>query len=430
MTEQTAPPVDERTAEEKLMAAFSDVGLDAKIESVLEYNQFQRSMAMQAMQDEVVELCGPFRSRDRTHARRYRRHGTNPGSIRIQGQRVPVRVPRVRDMQTSKERPLETYRIFHDAPVDEDALVELLLAGVSQRRYRATALKYADAFGLSDASVRRVFIRRSEAIMQEFFARDLGEYDLVGLWIDGKHFGKHQVIVAMGLTVTGEKIVLGFAQVPSESNEVIQGLLEDLIDRGLRFQQGLLCMVDGSKGIHAAVKAVFGRYVQVQRCCWHKRENVLAHVKEEDKEQYKDRLQKAYRRPNYDEAKADLLTIHAELETHAPKAARSLAEGMEETLTVHRLGVNEDLGRSLRTTNCIENHNSSISRLVRNVSHWQNSAQVHRWVALAAQRSVLHLRQIPQATHLPKLRAALQETLGLAHPYKASDRLSETPFSN
>ena len=414
----------------ELLRAFGSCSMEAKIDAVLNIGSFHQRMAEQAIRDEVAMLCGRYRSRDKPHQGRYQRWGSNPGSIRLCGQRVPIRVPRVQDKQTNQARSLQSYRRLHNATVDDKKLTEVLLMGVSQRNYQRAAQEYADAFGLSATSVRRRFIQRGQQILHDFFEHRLDKLDLVGLWIDGKHFAKYQVVVAMGLTLTGEKVVLGFAQVPSENTEAIEGLLEDLIARGLRLGEGLLCMVDGSKGIHAAVRKVFGKYALVQRCCWHKQENVVAHVKKEDQPRYRKRLQSAYRKPTYAAAKAALTNLQTELQSSAPKAAASLAEGMEQTLTLHRLGLAQVLGRSLRTTNSIENLNSAFARLFHNVTHWMHSGQVHRWIALGAIESLRNLQKIPQAQHLPKLRMALQAHIGYTTHSNTTSTLLRPPPTN
>ncbi len=181
---------------------------------------------------------------------------------------------------------------------------------------------------------------------------------------------------------------------------------EDLIRRGLRFDQGLLCMIDGAKGFSKAVKDVFGAYVEIQRCCYHKRENVVGHLKKkEDQRRYRQRLQTAYREPDYHKAKQALLDIHADLAGWNNLAANSLMEGMEETLTLQRLGVAGELGQSLRTTNCMENLNSRIGDRLRNVKRWVNTDQLHRWMAMALTEIEPKLHRIPNAEYLPKLRA-------------------------
>ena len=413
------------------MRAFSPCSMQAKINAVLNIGTFIQHMALQIISDEVAALCGTYRSRrHRPHQGRYLRWGYNPGSIRLWGQRVRIRVPRVHDTRTNKARPLESYQRLRSTKVDDEKLTEMLLMGISQRNYQRAARQFAEAFGLSATSVRRRSIKRGAQTLEAFFERRLDSLDLVGLWIDGKHFAKYQMMVVMGLTLTGEKVVLGFAQVPSENTEAIQGLLEALIARGLRFQQGLLCMVDGSKGIHAAVDKVFGKYALIQRCCWHKQENVVAHLNKEDQDHWRKRLQAAYRKPTYAEAKAALTMIQETLKTSAPKAASSLAEGMEETLKLHQLGLAKPLGRSLRTTNSIENLNSAFSRLFHNVTHWMHSDQIQRWMALGAMESLRNLQRIPQAEHLPKLRMALHEHISCTAQLNTTSTLLRTPSTN
>ncbi len=391
-----------------LQEAFSKMSLADLIARVVNWPSLHLKMIIAVMAAEVEALCGKRYSRKGASQRPCYRHGTNPGTVRISGRRVPIRVPRVRDVKVKCERVLRSYRAFHEARINEDALMRTLFFGVSQRNYEAIADEYTDAFGLSQSSVGRIFRRSAAKVLKEFYERPLNDYDLVGLFIDGKYFRKHQVLIAMGLTSEGKKVVLGCVEVGSESQEATKGLLEDLFDRGLQIHQGLLCVVDGAKGLHAAIKEVFGGFVQVQRCCWHKRENVVAHMSKEDKLVYRARLQKAYQIPDYRDAKAELLSIKDDLEaSNQLKAMKSLEEGMEETLTIQRLGIAKELGQSLRTTNCIENLNSTLGRLTRNVCSWKNSAQVHRWMTLALMYAEPKLKTIPNHQHLLKLREAL-----------------------
>jgi len=164
----------------------------------------------------------------------------------------------------------------------------------------------------------------------------------------------------MGVTEKGYKKVLGFTQATTERHEPIKELLGDLIDRGLTFEEGILCVIDGSRGLRKAVGEVFGECVEIQRCQWHKRENVVSYLPKAYQKEWRGKLQRAYQEPTYEAAKERLTGLRAELEQINRKAARSLMEGLEETLTLHRLGVFEELGRSLKTTNCIESLNEKV----------------------------------------------------------------------
>ncbi len=186
-------------------------------------------------------------------------------------------------------------------------------------------------------------------------------------------------------------------------------MLEGLNNRGLCYDQGLLCVVDGAKGLYKAVKDVFGDYTQVQRCTWHKRENVVSKLtKKEDAPKVRRKMQEAYREDTYDDAKAGLETLRDDLEEQGEEAAaRSLEEGMEETLTLHRLGVADTVGCSLLTTNIIENVNGQLANRTRRIRRWVHSDQRHRWVAMAMLETEPRLCKLSCTKHLPKLQKAL-----------------------
>jgi transposase-like protein len=237
-----------------------------------------------------------------------------------------------------------------------------------------------------------------------------------------------QVVICLGLTLDGRKLPLGFIETTTENTDAIKGLFTDLIGRGLRFDQGLLCVIDGAQGLFKAVREVFGAYAQVQRCQWHKRENVVSYLPKRDQASYRRRLQQAYQKVTYAEAKAALIEIHTELEKLNRSAARSLLEGLEETLTLHRLGLFEQLGKSLKTTNCIENLNSQLTKYIGRVKRWMDSDQRQRWVAMGLLEVEQKMRRVDHAEHLPLLRAAL---LGEIKPQQPSETepLAEANFN-
>ena len=164
-------------------------------------------------------------------------------------------------------------------------------------------------------------------------------YDLVALLLDGKTFAEDEMVIVLGVTVKGHKIILGFVQTATENTRVIAELLRGLVERGLRYEQGLLVVIDGSKGLRRGVQEVFGDAAAVQRCTWHKRENVVAHLPQVQQTTWRQKLQGAYEQPTHAEAKGVLDRLARELRVLNESAARSLAEGLEETLTLHRLGV-------------------------------------------------------------------------------------------
>ena len=197
----------------------------------------------------------------------------------------------------------------------------------------------------------------------------------------------------------------------TENEQVLTPFLRSLMERGLDISEGVLVIVDGGKGLRAAVKRVFGNRALVQRCQWHKRENVVSYLSETEQAAWRKRLQRAYQRPEYNEARAALEQLHGELEERNQSAAASLEEGLEETLTLHRLGVYGVLGRSFKTTNCLESVNALVEERCAKVDHWKNSSQRQRWLATALIDIEPRLRKVIGYRHLPKLREALRREL-------------------
>jgi transposase-like protein len=252
----------------------------------------------------------------------------------------------------------------------------------------------------------------------------LESYDLVALFLDGKTFAEDEMIivrlrltnVALGITLSGEKVILGFVQTGTENERVCSEFLQSLLDRGLRIEQGLLCIVrlrltnvlDGAKGLHKAIQKVFGSQAVLQRCQWHKRENVVSYLPKSQQALWRRKLQGAYEKPTYAEAQSALLRIRQELRLINASAVASLDEGMEETLTLHRLGIFPQLGLSLKTTNCLESLMSQVGQRTDKVDRWRNSDQKQRWVASALLDIEPKLHRIKGYRHLPTLRAALQ----------------------
>ena len=230
----------------------------------------------------------------------------------------------------------------------------------------------------------------------------------MALIVDGKTFAGDAIVIALGVTTTGEKLILGFVQTATENAPVCAAFFRSLVVRGLRPVDGLLCVIDGAKGLRTAVQTVFGSHAVVQRCQWHNRENVVRYLPKAQQATWRRRLQQAYERPTYAEVKAALFRLRQELRPVNLSAVHSLVDGLEETRTLHRLGVFVTLGISLKTTNCLESLNAQLGQLTDKVEHWRTSDQKHRWVASALVAIEPRLRRIKGYRHLPQLQAALR----------------------
>ncbi len=393
-TQEELDVLDTRIA---LIQALIPLGLDAVAEE---------------LQREVTRLAGDRYSRKDTQNPN-RRWGSQQGSVYLSDQKVPICVPRVRNVETEEEVSLEAYHHLQVPRRMDEGLLLRMIKGIATRSYQACAEAIPKAFGLSSSTVSRRFIKASAQKLAKFRERSLSQYDLVALFIDGKTFADQEMIIALGVTLQGDKIPIGFVQAATENERVCRQFIQSLIDRGLVYHKGLLCLIDGSKGLYAALTKALDGYVVIQRCQWHKRENVLSYLPKNKQEQIKKTLQNAYDLPTYKEARTALLSLKAELALINEDARSSLEEGIEETLSLHRLGLMPHLKQSFRTTNCIESVNAMVAQLTRNVKRWTNSNQRRRWLATALMDIEPRLRRVKGYKSLPRLRRALKKHLKL-----------------
>ena len=398
----TSPPL----LEEDLSA------LDTRIELIQALIPLGLEAVAEELQSDVTRLTGEKYSRKGTKNSN-RRWGSQQGSVYLSDQKVPLSVPRGRDVAADAEVSLDVYHQFQSPRRMDEGLLLRMLKGISTRSYEACAETVPEAYGLSSSTVSSRFIKASAEKLRQFQERSLEDYDLVALFVDGKSFADQEMIIALGVTMDGHKIPLGFVQAATENERVCRQFIDSLIDRGLQYQQGLLCLIDGSKGLYSAITKALDGYVAIQRCQWHKRENVISYLPKQNQEEVKNALRDAYNQETYPQAKAALNALKPSLALSNESAQASLEEGLEETLTLHRLGLWPQLKLSFTTTNCIESLNSMVGQLTRNVKRWKNSNQRYRWLGTALLDIEPRLRRIKGFRSLPMLRFALQKELKL-----------------
>jgi transposase-like protein len=351
------------------------------------------------MQEEARQLAG---ERHQPNAeRRAWRWGQEDGYGIVDGQKVPLKRPRLRNAANREER-LGSYELFRrGAPLDQNVW-EKLMCGLSTRNYGQVTREFTEAYGVEKSVVSERFIQASRAKLQELLERPLGSWPIVAVVIDGKQFQKQSVVVALGIHKDGHKMILGLHEGATENATVCSELLEDLARRGFDFRLPRLYVVDGSRALSAAVRGHAGEAALIQRCQIHKKRNILEHLGEADRPAVKAQIEEAYGHPSYGDARRALERLRRKLETLNPSAARSLAEGLEETLTVHRLQIPELLRQTLSSTNVIESTFSVVQTVCRNVKRWRRGDHRQRWVAsglLVAERKfrrVRGYRQMPQ----------------------------------
>jgi len=318
-------------------------------------------------------------------------------------------VPRVRNAATNEEVPLESYGRFKRPFMDDGQTVLKLLHGLSTHRYQESSCLAAEAFGISASSLSKRFKEKTSGTLRHLQTRNLRPHDFIVVFLDGKRYAEDGIMVALGVTLEGKKLILGIEQIHSENARAIEDWLDRLIARGLGFEEGLLFIIDGSKGIKKAVERKIGEYALIQRCQWHKKENIVAYLDDTQKVLARHRISQAYAKTTYREAKEDLLKLHAELTRVNESAANSLMEGLEETLALHHLGLAPELARSLSTTNCIESVMSQMGQYTDKVDRWHNSNQILRWTAESVMDLEPRLNRIRGYRYLKVLRFKLRE---------------------
>ena len=366
------------------------------------------------LQNEVKRLAGERHSRGGDNAR----WGRQDGSIYLRDQKIPICVPRVRNTRANCEVPLATYQRLQQ-PFDDENVMRRLLHGLSTHKYHESSSLAGEVFGLSASNLSKQFKRGSAAKLKELHTRSLAERDIIAVFIDAKRYADDGIIVALGVTLDGNKHVLGVEQIHSENSKAIEQWLERLIERGLKFEDGILFIIDGSKGIKKAIERKFSAYAFIQRCQWHKRENVLAYLDKTQQAIFRRRLQTAYGQTTHKEAASALERLYHELVNVNASAANSLLEGLDETLQIHKLGLSSELTKSLGTTNCIEALMSQLGSYTDKVDRWHNSYQILRWTAASLMDIEPRLHRIKGHQYLSVLRYKLKEVV--------QERLKEQP---
>jgi putative transposase len=416
---QATPDALELTVPEHVNVVMAEVAADMR-EGLLALAVGAGLQVMTAlMEADVTALAGLKGKHDA--GRVAVRHGREPGSVTLGGRRVPVQRPRVRAADGSGELPVPAYELFSGTEVLGRLAMEKMLAGLSSRRYGPVGLEpvgeqvTATARSTSKSAVSRKFVAQTETALAELLSADLSGLDLVALMVDGVHFAETCCVVALGIDLQGNKHPLALAEGATENATLVTELLVGLRERGLNVTRPVLTCLDGSKALHRAVLDVFDHPV-IQRCQLHKIRNVRDKLPQRLRPGVERRMRAAYHADSALAAEALLTALARELDKTHASAAASLREGMDQTLTVLRLGVPPTLARTLRSTNAIESMISICRDSSRNVKRWRDGQMALRWCAAGMVEAGKQFRRINGHLHLPALRAALErevtETVG------------------
>jgi putative transposase len=362
----------------------------------------------EVLEAERAALCGPRYAH--TDARQAIRGGHVASSLVLGGRRVAVSRPRARGVD-GHELGLPSWREWSARdPLEERALEQMVL-GVSTRRY-ARSLEplpeRVEVRGVSKSVVSERFVYGTERKLAELMSRELSDLALVALMIDGVHFAEHVVLAVVGVDEHGDKHVLGLREGATENVAVVRALLADLVERGLATGHSLLIVIDGAKALHKAVVEVFGAHALIQRCREHKKRNVTDALPERLRASVRGAMNQAYATRDAKRARRLLDNLARRLEHQHPGAAASLREGLDETLTVMRLGLPEALERVLSSTNLIENLFSRVREIGRRVRRWQSGTMVLRWTAAGVLEAERGFRKLAGYRAMPALVSALR----------------------
>jgi putative transposase len=361
---------------------------------------------IQLLMEEEVKLLVGERSQSLAE-RTANRWGSERGYCVVMGQKVPVERPRVRSTQDHEIR-LGSYEMFHRGEPLTETVWEKLMLGLTTRKYGEAVRQFTEAYGLEKSAVSEHFIEASRVKLKQLMERRLDKKKFCALLVDATPFEGQQMVAALGIGYDGTKTILGIWQGATENATVVGELLGDLMNRGLDFTVPRLYVLDGGKALHAAVKKYAGESAPIQRCQVHKRRNVLDHVTDENKPLVAKKLNEAYATEDYAAARRSLDGLHRELMHMNPSAARSLAEGLEETLTVHRLHVPPQLRMTLASTNVIESAFSMVETVCRNVKRWHGGDQRERWIGSGLLFAEKQFRRVRGHKQIPILIRVLE----------------------
>jgi putative transposase len=370
-----------------------------------------RLMAEELLLAEVEELCGA--RYERVEARAGYRYGEQRGVMTAAGQRQPVNRPRVRT-KDGKEVRLQSYELLNAPDAMGEASLKRMLRGVSTRNYSEVIETFQEGYGVSRSSVSLAFARGSTAELEKLLGRRFEGTRFAVIMLDGIDVQGATLVCALGIEESGTKRILGLREGATENAVVVTELLSDLRERGVDTTQPTLFVIDGGRALAKAVRDVWGDRAIIQRCRVHKKRNVRRHLPERHWPELDKRLALAWGAESYEQGAKSLQTTVKWLERLAPDAAKSLKEGMEETMTLVRLECPKELVPVLSTTNPIESAFSIAAEVTRRVKRWQDGSMRVRWCASGLLRAEAQFRRIRGCEQMPLLVKVLDAFSGSA----------------
>ena len=337
-------------------------------------------------------------------------HGYQKGFVSLDERKVRVERPRLRKKGRGRDAEV-AIPVYDELQTNSRAaqrVLQILMYGVSTRNYHDVLPEMAESVGMSKSAVSREMIEGCEEKLRELCERRFDAMPLLVIYIDGVRFGEWHVIVAVGVDEKGEKHVLGLREGATENSTVVKKLLEDLVERGVTSDRHRLFVIDGSKALHTAIQAVYGKTMPIQRCHQHKERNVADELPKDQRDMVASKMKWAWKL-KADEGEKKLKELAESLHRQWPSAAASLREGLEEMFTINRMNLTPTLRRCLETTNIIESSFSGVSARTHRVRRWRDGAMVARWAATSLLATEKHYKKVMGYRDLWQVKTHLEE---------------------
>lgn len=355
------------------------------------------------LEGSAAQLAGARSPGKRSGEIRY--HGHQDGVVHLKERKLRVKKPRLRH-KTEGEVEVPAYESMRTRPRMAQRMMQILIDGVSTRRYQNVIPEMAESVGVSKSAVSRANIEAGEKLLKELAERRFDHLEILIVYLDAICLGDYHILGAIGVDLTGAKHVLGLREGSSENSVVATELLNDLVARGVKPDRHRLFVIDGARALRNAIDAVYGSANPVQRCRIHKLRNVIGHLPKDQHRNARSTLQAAWKL-DAPEGKKQVEQLARWYQQKHPSAAASLREGLDELFTINAMNLPTKLMRCVSTTNVIESANWGARQRVGRVRNWQSGAMALRWSSCAFEAASRQFRKVMGHQQLWMLKAHL-----------------------
>lgn len=333
-------------------------------------------------------------------------YGRQDGVVHLAERKLSVSRPRLRHKKAG-EVGVPAYEALRAEGKLARRMMDILLYGVSTRRYEKVLPAMAQSVGISKSAVSRANIEAGGKLLKELAEKRFDDLDILVIYIDGIRLGEHHILGAVGVDSSGNKHVLSLREGSGENSTTVSELLGDLVSKGVKPGRRRLFVIDGAKALRSGIDQVYGRENPVQRCRIHKIRNVCDHLPRDQHANVRATLRAAWKLEDAAEGMRRVEQLARWYEKKHPSAAASLREGLNEMFTISRMGLPSKLMRCLGTTNLIDSTHWGVRQRTNRVTNWQDGSMALRWASAAFAATAEGFRKIMGCQQLWMLKAHL-----------------------